>query len=427
MNWPKVALKSICTFGPQYGANVKAVAESGLGVRYVRITDIDEYGQLRPNSYSEPEGGVQAEYLLEEGDLLFARSGATVGKTYKYSDRDGQCLFAGYLIRFKPNHHLVSSDYLGYYVQSPEYWAWVQSKKRVAAQPNINGAEYASLEIPLASFKEQSRIVELLDEADRLRRLRREADAKATRILPALFLKMFGDPATNPMGWPQRTLSEFGAKARYGLGQPPKQSNSGLALIRATNIDAGRIVEKNLIFVDKEDVPPGKNAFLASEEVIVVRSGVYTGDVAQVTEKWAGSVAGYDLVVTPAAGWSGEFIEQYLLTPFVQRTYFDSQKGRAGQPHINSTQLEATPAFNPPESLQIAFAAQVRAIRSLRDECINNAERLEQTFNVLLQCAFSGQLTAQWREAHIQELLAEMAQQARSLNLPIPQELETLP
>ena len=53
-------------------------------------------------------------------------------------------------------------------------------------------------EAPIPSPKEQSRIVELLDEADRLRRLRREADTKASRILPALFLKMFGDPATNP-------------------------------------------------------------------------------------------------------------------------------------------------------------------------------------------------------------------------------------
>ena len=282
------------------------------------------------------------------------------------------------------------------------------------------------IEIPLFAPSEQFRIVELLEEADRLRRLRREADAKAARIVPALFRKMFGDPATNPMGWPQATLGEFGVKARYGLGQPPKQCKSGLPLLRATNIDAGRIVERNLIFVDKEDVPPGRNAFLTSEEVLVVRSGAYTGDVAQVTEKWAGSVAGYDLVVTPAVGWSGEFIEQYLLTPFVQRTYFESQKGRAGQPHLNLTQLEATPAFNPPESLQSAFARQVRAVRSLRDQCIDNAERLERVFAVLLQRAFSGQLTAKWRDDHMQELLAEMAQQTRALNLPLLKELEAL-
>jgi type I restriction enzyme S subunit len=281
-------------------------------------------------------------------------------------------------------------------------------------------------EAPISSPKEQSRIVELLDEADRLRRIRREADAKAARILPALFLKMFGDPATNPMGWLQGTLGEFGVRVRYGLGQPPKQSNSGLALLRATNIDAGRIVEKNLLFVDRKDVPPGRNAFLSPEEVLVVRSGAYTGDVAQVTDKWAGSVAGYDLVVTPAVDWSGEFVEQYLLTPFVQKTYFDSQKGRAGQPHLNSTQLEATPIFNPPTGLQNAFAIQVRAIRSLRDQCLDNAVRLEKLFDVLLQRAFSGQLTIKWREGYMQEILKEMTQQARALNLPFPKELEVV-
>lgn len=292
--------------------------------------------------------------------------------------------------------------------------------------PSIRKSVMEEIPFPVVAPSEQLRIVELLDEADRLRRLRREADARAARILPALFLKMFGDPATNPMHWAQATLGEFGVKARYGLGQPPKQCTAGLPLLRATNIDAGRIIEKNLIFVDKEDVPLGRNAFLTSEEVLVVRSGAYTGDVTQVTDKWAGSVAGYDLVITPAAGWSGEFIEQFLLTPFVQRTYFDSQKGRAGQPHLNSTQLEATPAFNPPESLQNAFAKEVRAVRSLRDQCIENAERLEQVFAVLLQRAFSGQLTAKWRKAHMQELLAEMAQQARTLNLPMANEEEQL-
>ena len=62
--------------------------------------------------------------------------------------------------------------------------------------------------MPFPAKSEQSRIVELLDEADRLRHLRREADTKAARILPALFLKMFGDPATNPKGLPFKLLGD---------------------------------------------------------------------------------------------------------------------------------------------------------------------------------------------------------------------------
>jgi type I restriction enzyme S subunit len=200
MNWPRVSLKDLSALGPQYGANLKAVAPSGRGLRYIRITDIDEFGRLRPDTLVEPESVDIAEYFLTEGDLLLARSGATVGKTYRYTSADGQCAFAGYLIRFRPNSCVASSPFLSYYFQTPEYWAWVQGKKRIAAQPNINGAEYAALEIPLPSLQEQSRIVELLDEADRLRRLSREASAKAERILLVLFLRNVRRPGNQSQG-----------------------------------------------------------------------------------------------------------------------------------------------------------------------------------------------------------------------------------
>ncbi|MCY3778637.1 MAG: restriction endonuclease subunit S, partial [Candidatus Aminicenantes bacterium] len=65
-----------------------------------------------------------------------------------------------------------------------------------------------NVEIPFPPLSEQRRIVEILDQTDRLRRLRTEADSKAERILPALFIKMFGDPVTNPMGWPVKALGQ---------------------------------------------------------------------------------------------------------------------------------------------------------------------------------------------------------------------------
>lgn len=279
------------------------------------------------------------------------------------------------------------------------------------------------ISVPYFTPSEQYRVVELLDQVDALRRLCGEADAKVARILPALFLKMFGDPVDNPLQWPTGTLGSFGGSARYGLGQPPNLSEAGLPLLRATNIDAGNILEKNLVFVAKEDVPISRSALLSANEVIVVRSGAYTGDVAQVTDRWAGSVAGYDLVVTPPPGWTGEFVEQMLLTAFVQRGYFESQKGRAGQPHLNSAQVEATPVFRPTGLLQEEFSKRVRAIRKLRDECQTAAERVESLFGSSLQRAFSGQLTAKWRQLHMSDLLAEMQCQAKALDFELSKEI----
>ena len=157
-----------------------------------------------------------------------------------------------------------------------------------------------NIKIPFPPPSEQGRVVEILDQADRLRKLRSDADAKAQRILPALFFKMFGDPATNPKGWEQKTLAQTGSKVRYGLGQPPDVAIDGVPLIRATNIKHGFISKENMVYVNSNSVPSTRNAFLDADEVLVVRSGAYTGDVAQVTEEWKGSVVGYDLVITPS-------------------------------------------------------------------------------------------------------------------------------
>lgn len=154
------------------------------------------------------------------------------------------------------------------------------------------------------------------------------------------------------------------------------------------------------MFVSRVDVPESRNAFLSADEVIVVRSGAYTGDVAQVTERWAGSVAGYDLVVTPGKNFCGEYIEAYLLSPHIQKNYFGNLKARAGQPHLNASQLSATPILRPPKSLQLRFAENIKQIRCLLEQIVKSRQKLDEVFIILLHRAFSGNLTANWSEAH---------------------------
>jgi len=149
--------------------------------------------------------------------------------------------------------------------------------------------------------------------------------------------------------------------------------------------------------------------------VLVVRSGVYTGDIAQVTNDWEGCVAGYDLVITPGRYLTGEFVESYLLTPFIQKGYFYNLKARAGQPHLNAAQVSATPFLDIPIDLQVQFSEAVQSIRILRKQQGAVSENLKKTLDVLLHRAFTGDLTAKWREAHMKELLQEMEQQAKLL------------
>ena len=162
-----------------------------------------------------------------------------------------------------------------------------------------------------------------------------------------------------------------------------------------------------MIYVDQRDVPPGRNAFLKEGEVLVVRSGAYTGDVAQITKEWEGCVAGYDLIITPGNYLTGEFVEAYLLTPFIQKGYFYNLKARAGQPHLNAAQVAATPFLDVPRHLQVQFSEAVQSMRILRKKREAASGNLEKTFVVMLHRSFTGGLTAKWREAHMKELLAE--------------------
>jgi len=133
-------------------------------------------------------------------------------------------------------------------------------------------------------------------------------------------------------------------------------------MIRATNVKRGRICADGLIRIKREAIPQSRNAFLKAGDIVVVRSGAYTGDVAMVTEEWAGSVAGYDLVVSLGDKVDPSFCSFNLLGDYVQ-TYFRSQSARSAQPHLNRHQLESTEIPIPPLLEQRRIAKVLRVVQ----------------------------------------------------------------
>jgi len=259
-------------------------------------------------------------------------------------------------------------------------------------------------DIPLFALSEQSRIVGLLDEADRLRRLRREADAKAARILPALFLKMFGDPATNPMGWPVEPLTKICSPKQWPTISSKDLTDSGFPVYGAN----GTIGYFSSYNHEKPTVLiTCRGATCGTINVCEPKSYV-TGNAMALDEPDLGKT-------------SLEFLECYLNV----RGLNDTITG-AAQPQITRQNLQVVTVFVPPPDLVAKFSRHVRAIKDLLAGVQSGGDRLDDAFGLLLQRAFSGQLTAHWREVHMQELLAEMTQQALALNLQVPIELEAL-
>lgn len=143
---------------PIYGANEKAISGNPLSdYRYIRITDINDNGSLN-NDWKTAEK-VEEKYILKEGDFLFARSGATAGKTFLYKEKYGKALYAGYLIKFNVQSKKLNSDFLNFILKGDNYNNWVLDMRRGAAQPNINAQQYSSFEIPKISISEQEKII----------------------------------------------------------------------------------------------------------------------------------------------------------------------------------------------------------------------------------------------------------------------------
>ena len=163
-DWEVDKLINVCLEKPEYGAGESAIEYTEGMVRYVRITDIKEDGILKDEKAGITDEAAE-QYLLSEGDFLFARSGS-VGRTYRYEKKDGSCAFAGYLIRFKTDLSKIRIEYLKGYCQSHMYRCWVNYISRVTSQPNINAKEYSSLPIPLPSLSEQDRILRFLSRVD---------------------------------------------------------------------------------------------------------------------------------------------------------------------------------------------------------------------------------------------------------------------
>ncbi len=163
--YQSVILSNIVTEEPSYGSPSRAIPiTKKTDIRYIRITDFGEDGIPSDNEYMTAEE-TRKEFILNKDDLLFARSGATVGKTYIHEDLSKEAIFAGYCIRFKIDPSKASPKFVYFFTKTEAYNYWIQRIQRPAGQPNINKEEFKSLEIPLPSLTIQNELCKQIEEA----------------------------------------------------------------------------------------------------------------------------------------------------------------------------------------------------------------------------------------------------------------------
>jgi len=179
--WEVKRLGGMLAQPPEYGVNAPAVPFSTDLPTYLRITDITETGQLNKENLASVDINAQDAHYLSEGDIVLARTGASVGKSYKYRPEDGKLVFAGYLIRVRPKQQRLNSGFLAHYLLTGPYWRWVETVSARSGQPGVNGTQFAQMPVPLPGLSEQQKIADCLSSLDELI----ELEAKKLEALQA--------------------------------------------------------------------------------------------------------------------------------------------------------------------------------------------------------------------------------------------------
>ncbi|HQK23888.1 MAG TPA: restriction endonuclease subunit S, partial [Synergistaceae bacterium] len=167
--WETLPMRKLLSRDPEYGVNAPSSPYSEDKLTYLRITDIDDDGNFLSNSKVSVDINPVDGNFLKKGDIVLARTGASVGKSYRYKDKDGPLVFAGFLIRIRPESTKAVSAFLSNFLTTQQYWSWVGVTSTRSGQPGINGTEYASLPVPVPpAIAEQQKIADCLSSLDDL-------------------------------------------------------------------------------------------------------------------------------------------------------------------------------------------------------------------------------------------------------------------
>ena len=289
--WEQRKLGEVAS-GFEYGLNAAASDFDGEK-KYLRITDIDDQTrEFRTDDLSSPDinNPIDDRYLLKEGDILFARTGASVGKTYLYKASDGKTYYAGFLIRA----HVSDEADAGFIFQSTlteRYKQFVLLTSQRSGQPGINAQEYSDLLLPLPSLMEQRRIGAFFDHLDSLITLHQRKYDKLCVLKKSMLDKMF------PKGgslYPEIRFTGFTDPwEQRKLGELFEESDE-----RASDREILSVSVANGIYPASEsDRETNPGASLANYKV------VHSGDVVYNSMRmWQGAVdaSRYDGIVSPA-------------------------------------------------------------------------------------------------------------------------------
>lgn len=417
MNWLKLPISKFCKTGSG-GTPSRAKLEKFYGgsVPWVKSGELKDKILIETSEHITESAIIESSAkLVQAGAVLVAMYGATVGRTALLGINAATNQAVCHILS---NEKIALNKYVWYCLRAK--LSELLFRRVGGAQPNISQQIIKDTILLIPPLTEQHHIVEILDQADELRRKRAAADQKTKRILPALFLKMFGDPATNPKGWKPNLIDGVVEETQYGTSVKADGDNAGIAIIRMNNINSeGHISLNDLKYVQLERRELARQLLTngdilfnrTNSKELVGKTGIWHDDMQAVPASYLIRVRVNKELVLP------EFVWALMNTPYIKNILFNKARHAIGMANINSRELRSLPCFVPIMGVQKDFVSHLKALEIGREKRNESNKQIEKLFNLLLNRAFSGELTAHWREAHLKELLEEMEMQRRELDL----------
>lgn len=234
--------------GGRYGIAAPAVEFDSCLPSYLRITDINDDGTLNQTDRKSVNDPSATKFMLQEGDIVFARTGNSTGRNYYYDPRDGEFAFAGFLIKFSLDGSKVNPRFVKYYTQSRMYWDWVASFNAGSTRGNINAKTYAQMPILHPERSTQDAIVAICDALSDKIRVNNRINGYLLELLKASAKNLYAEYERNeelelPVGWRWIEVGEISEMVCRGI-TPKYNQNSDETVLGQT------CVRNNLVLLE---------------------------------------------------------------------------------------------------------------------------------------------------------------------------------
>jgi type I restriction enzyme S subunit len=400
MSWKEVPIGELASGkgdfvdGP-FGSNLKSAEYVEAGVPIIQLKNI------RPNKYlpknvkyiTDAKAAELDRHNYKPGDVAISKLGA-VGTACIIPEENEKGIVVADVVRFWGDKSLIDYKYLCYFLNSVEGQRRVLKLSRGTTRIRTNLTDLKKVEIPLPPLKEQKRIAAILDKADNLRRKRQQTIQLADEFLRSVFLDMFGDPVTNPKGYPMVPLGSLCEDLFLGLTSKVDyiDDEGGYPLVRAKDINTGELQFEKIRYIsEKQHRKLTKNHLTRKGDLLVSKSGTLgTCAIVKTDREFSTYESIFTVRVKP------DQLNVNFLINLMQNASFKKQllgkKVGGTVSHLNLKMFRDLEFGLPPVDQQVTFNLLAEKIRNKLLVLKESRELGNDFFSSLSQEAFAGKL-----------------------------------